>query len=89
VRMGASIAADPARVPEAGRPGGNRTLEYYRLHGAPRMYYSAYDPIFLSKLANTISQSRAEEVWCIFDNTVSGAATENALEIRMSLDCGR
>jgi uncharacterized protein YecE (DUF72 family) len=65
----ARVAADPARVPEAGRPGGDRTLEYYRLHGSPRMYYSAYGSSFLSELANTISQSHAEEVWCIFDNT--------------------
>lgn len=81
----ARVAADPARVEEAGRPGGDRTLEYYRLHGAPRMYYSPYDPSFLSSLADTISESRAEEVWCIFDNTVSGAATENALEIQRHL----
>jgi uncharacterized protein YecE (DUF72 family) len=85
----ARVAADPARVQEAGRPGGDRTLEYYRLHGAPRMYYSAYDQSFLSRLADTISQSRADEVWCIFDNTVSGAAAENALEIQTNLDCGR
>jgi uncharacterized protein YecE (DUF72 family) len=85
----ARVAADPARVPEAGRPGGSRALEYHRLHGAPRMYYSEYGPIFLSELANTISQSRADEVWCIFDNTVSGAATENALEIQLKLECCR
>ena len=82
----ARVAADPARVPEAGRPGGIRTLEYYRLHGAPRMYYSAYDPSFLSKLANAIAQSSGSDIWCIFDNTVSGAATANALEIQTRLD---
>jgi uncharacterized protein YecE (DUF72 family) len=85
----ARAAADPAKVPEARRPGGHRTLEYYRLHGAPRMYYSAYDTSVLSELANAISQSRAEEVWCIFDNTASGAATENALEVQMNLDSCR
>jgi uncharacterized protein YecE (DUF72 family) len=82
----ARVAADPARVPEAGRPGGIRTLEYYRLHGAPRMYYSAYDPNFLSNLANAIVQSSASDIWCIFDNTVSGAATANALEMQTRLD---
>jgi uncharacterized protein YecE (DUF72 family) len=81
----ARVAADPARVPGAGRPGGNRTLEYYRLHGAPRMYYSAYEPCFLSSVADAITQSSAAEVWCIFDNTASGAATANALEIQTSL----
>ena len=85
----ARVAADPARVPLAGRPGGSRTLEYYRLHGAPRVYYSPYDPIFLSELANTISQSDAEEIWCIFDNTVSGAATENALQVQAKLNRSR
>jgi uncharacterized protein YecE (DUF72 family) len=81
----ARVAADPARVPGAGRPGGSRTLEYYRLHGVPRMYYSAYEPCFLSSLANAIMQSSAAEVWCIFDNTASGAATADALEIQTRL----
>jgi uncharacterized protein YecE (DUF72 family) len=81
----ARAAADPARIPDAGSPGGIRTLEYYRLHGTPRMYYSAYDPSFLSRLENAIIQSAAKEVWCIFDNTASGAATANALEIQTRL----
>src|SRR4051794_21351996 len=81
----ARVAADPARVPGAGRPGGSRTLEYYRLHGAPRMYYSAYETCFLSRITDEITQSSAAEVWCIFDNTASGAATANALEIQTRL----
>jgi uncharacterized protein YecE (DUF72 family) len=78
----ARVAADPARVAAAGHPGGSRSLDYYRLHGTPRMYYSAYELSFLSKLAKAIAQSPAKEVWCIFDNTVSGSATANALEIQ-------
>src|SRR5690606_831858 len=35
----ARVAADPARHPSAGEPGGWRGLEYWRLHGSPRMYY--------------------------------------------------
>jgi uncharacterized protein YecE (DUF72 family) len=68
----ARVAADPARLPDAGRPGpgGSRALEYYRLHGAPRMEYSKYEPSFLA-LANAIARSTATEVWCIFDNTAS------------------
>jgi uncharacterized protein YecE (DUF72 family) len=76
------VAADPARVEAAGRPGGSRSLEYYRLHGAPRIYYSAYDPIFLAELAADMIKSRAKEVWCIFDNTASGAAAANALALK-------
>jgi uncharacterized protein YecE (DUF72 family) len=81
----ARVAADAARVPSAGRPGGTLRLSYYRLHGAPRVYYSAYDSAFLSTLAAAIRGSAAEEVWCIFDNTASGAATANALTLQMQL----
>lgn len=81
----ARVAADPARVPTGGWPGGTLSLSYYRLHGAPRVYYSAYDSAFLSTLAAAIRGSAAEEVWCIFDNTASGAATANALTLQMQL----
>jgi uncharacterized protein YecE (DUF72 family) len=71
-------AADPARAPTGALPGGATTLAYYRLHGAPRMYYSSYDSEFLKTLAESIYHTDALEVWCIFDNTASGAATANA-----------
>jgi uncharacterized protein YecE (DUF72 family) len=80
-RLIARVAADAARVPSAGRPGGTLRL----LHGAPRVYYSAYDSAFLSTLAAALRGSAAEEVWCIFDNTASGAATANALTLQMQL----
>jgi uncharacterized protein YecE (DUF72 family) len=78
----ARAAADPARVPAAGRPGGDLRFAYYRLHGAPRMYYSAYDCAFVAALAAQIRGAAAKEVWCIFDNTASGAATANALAMQ-------
>ena len=78
----ARVAADPARVPAAGRPGGDLGFAYYRLHGAPRMYYSAYDCAFVAELADQIRGAAAKEVWCIFDNTASGAATANALTMQ-------
>lgn len=82
----ARVAADPARVPEAARPGGWPGLAYYRLHGSPRMYYSEYQPEFIERLAREIdSFATSAEVWCIFDNTVSGAATGNALELMAGL----
>ena len=43
----ARAAADPAVVPQAGSAGGGGGLVYFRLHGAPRIYYSAYDRNFL------------------------------------------
>jgi uncharacterized protein YecE (DUF72 family) len=76
------VAADPGKAPNAGLPGGAPKVAYYRLHGSPRIYYSAYDTNFLAELAASIQTLDAEEVWCIFDNTASGAAMANALSLR-------
>lgn len=76
----ARVLADPVRH-ESGRwPGGWPGLVYLRLHGTPRMYYSSYGPQLLRALAGRMAQE-AGEVWCIFDNTASGAATANGLEL--------
>jgi uncharacterized protein YecE (DUF72 family) len=79
----ARVAADPARVPEAAEPGGWRGLAYYRLHGSPDMYRSAYSDEYLAALASRLREEAAagREVWCIFDNTTLGAATGNALDL--------
>lgn len=83
----ARVAADPARVPEAMEPGGWRGLSYYRLHGSPRMYYSAYSEEYIAALASRVQADAGagRDVWCIFDNTTLGAATRNALDLRMVL----
>jgi uncharacterized protein YecE (DUF72 family) len=53
------------------------------LHGSPRKYWSRYDDHDLAALAATArGLPAAEEVWCVFDNTASGAAIENAWELR-------
>lgn len=78
----ARVAADPAVVPAAGKSGGWDGLVYYRLHGSPEMYYSAYPDEYLSDLSNTLAKSaRSAEAWCIFDNTAAFAATVNALDV--------
>ena len=84
----ARVAADPARVPEAAEPGGWRELAYYRLHGSPRIYYSAYDAEYLDALAARIRADldAGRQVWCIFDNTAAGAAAQNALDLMARLD---
>jgi uncharacterized protein YecE (DUF72 family) len=88
----ARVAADPARVPEAAAPGGSRDLAYFRLHGSPRMYWSRYDDARIDALEMQLSDAarRAGEAWCIFDNTASGAALPNALELlqRLPSKCG-
>ena len=86
----ARVAADPARVPEAAEPGGWRGSSYYRLHGSPKMYYSAYSEEYLDALAARLRADAAagRSVWCIFDNTTLGAATRNALDLRSRLGDG-
>lgn len=79
----ARVAADPARVPGAGEPGGWRGLSYYRWHGAPRMYYSDYDTAALEALREQLDAQRRQGIptWCIFDNTAASAALGNALAL--------
>ncbi len=78
------VAADPAVVPEAAAPGGWPGVAYHRLHGSPRMYYSAYSTEFLDALAAALEREAetAAEVWCVFDNTASGAAAGDALRVK-------
>ena len=80
----ARVAADPAKVPAAAAPGGWPDLRYYRWHGSPRMYYSSYPAERLQELAAALEADKAAGgvVWCMFDNTVTGAAMANALEVR-------
>ncbi|MBZ5491083.1 MAG: DUF72 domain-containing protein [Acidobacteriia bacterium] len=76
----ARVAADPALAPEAAQPSGWPEPVYFRLHGSPRRYYSAYSEKFMSLLAENLRQF-STTAWCIFDNTASGAALGNALEL--------
>ena len=85
----ARVAADPSRIAAAKEPGGwagggnARRIIYYRLHGSPRKYWSRYPPGRIAAWAAQMQGWIAEgaEIWCIFDNTASGAAFENALEM--------
>ena len=64
-------------------------VAYFRLHGAPRMYYSAYEVDWLERLAATVCAQlvRNADVWCIFDNTALGAATGNARMLQALASC--
>jgi uncharacterized protein YecE (DUF72 family) len=81
------VAADPAVVPVAARPGGSEKIIYYRLHGSPKIYYSEYGPDYLKTLVGQLRMAgkNAQGVWCVFDNTALGFATGNALEVAKSL----
>jgi len=80
----ARVAADPAPVQGADEPGGWRGLSYYRLHGSPRIYYSAYSLEYLTAIAEVLTRDAAADIetWCIFDNTAAFAATGDALTAR-------
>jgi uncharacterized protein YecE (DUF72 family) len=88
------VAADPARWPEASRPGGwlgasgdgAGAVLYHRWHGAPRVYWSRYEAAWLRERAAALHRWPLDaEPWCIFDNTASGAAIGNALELQRLL----
>lgn len=82
----ARAAVDPVTHPDGARPGGWRGLAYWRLHGSPRIYSSAYGEARLRRLAETLEAHPADEAWCIFDNTAQGAATVDALGLKALLD---
>jgi uncharacterized protein YecE (DUF72 family) len=79
----ARVAADPRPHPDAGDPGGWTGLVYYRLHGSPKIYYSAYSDDVIAETARKLLKgvSTGAKAWCIFDNTAAFAATGNALAL--------
>ena len=70
------VLADPAPV----WPGSDfhEAPKYVRLHGAPAIYHSSYSDAEIDAFAKCL----AADSWCVFDNTASGAAIENALTMR-------
>lgn len=86
----ARVAADSALVPGGGEPGGWPGIAYWRLHGSPRVYYSVYTADFLSTVARKLRQTaqRGAQVWCILDNTASGAACGDALSLLRRIERG-
>lgn len=76
----ARVAADPPVIGSPDTPGGAGRWTYFRLHGAPRLYYSRYGTQRLRDLAAALrSSDRARRsAWCIFDNTAHAHAVDNA-----------
>jgi uncharacterized protein YecE (DUF72 family) len=84
------VATDPSSIADAKRPGGwmgprgdgGGAVVYYRLHGSPRRYWSRYPAERIATWAAELrGLPRSARAWCIFDNTASGAAIDNALEM--------
>lgn len=81
------VATDPTPIPGADRPGGWPGIVYYRLHGSPRKYWSAYEQDFLERIADAVGHVPASTAaWVIFDNTAGGAALENAWQLSARLN---
>jgi uncharacterized protein YecE (DUF72 family) len=84
------VAADPPRVEGGDAPAGWPGLVYFRLHGSPVIYRSSYEAARLAALGKRLKAcERAEKVWCIFDNTMLGAATANGLDLMKRLAARR
>lgn len=79
----ARVLADPVRHDRGRAPGGWPGFVYVRLHGSPRMYYSEYESSVMDALAQRLrmAETECDEAWCTFDNTASGAAVTNALQL--------
>lgn len=77
----AQVAASPSRFGVDAQPGGWQGLAYWRLHGEPQIYRSAYGNEYLKRLAAQLQQRDRLRIptWCVFDNTASGAALGDAL----------
>ena len=76
------VIADPAPIPQKEVPDIDTT--YLRLHGSPEMYKSSYPDDALQSIAERLARQthKTSNVWCIFDNTMDGAAIRNALTLR-------
>ena len=76
------VAADPPRAAGFEQPAGWGGIAYFRWHGSPHAYFSPYSRASLQALAASVKARPSDvETWCIFDNTGSGAAAANALDL--------
>jgi uncharacterized protein YecE (DUF72 family) len=67
----------------------NHAIAYYRFHGVPKLYYSAYDVAFLQKIAGHFrSRKELREVFIYFNNTATMAAIENAVWLKQYIENG-
>lgn len=74
------VSADPAVI-EVGNAW--QGVRYWRLHGSPQIYHSAYGHERVQAYLRLLNRSIEEGVptWCIFDNTASGHAITDALDL--------
>ncbi len=78
------VLADPEAHPAREADFGAGSFVYARLHGSPRMYYSAYDDGVLANFKRPLGEALRtnRDVWCVFDNTAEGHATQDAYRMQ-------
>ncbi len=82
----ARVVADPPRPVDAREPAGSDSLRYTRWHGSPRIHWSSYSDERLRALVDaTLLAPPQSDVWCVFDNTASGSALNDAHRFRTML----
>lgn len=61
---------------------GTKALTYYRFHGIPKLYLSAYENSYLQKMANQVNDCKSKQAFIYFNNTITTAGAENAITLR-------
>ncbi|WP_287599033.1 DUF72 domain-containing protein [Thermomonas sp.] len=80
------VAADPPRAVVGAAPGGDPGWHYWRWHGSPEIYRSAYPDARLQALASAIAEVGTNGAsWVIFDNTAGGHAIADASRLQSLL----
>ncbi|MEO7433404.1 MAG: DUF72 domain-containing protein [Dokdonella sp.] len=81
------VGADPPVCDQGAWPLASAKPAYVRLHGTPTVYVSNYDDGRLIAVARELDHRQAggQHVWCIFDNTSRGFATQNARTLQRLL----
>ncbi|MBO9199900.1 MULTISPECIES: DUF72 domain-containing protein [Niastella] len=65
----------------------NTNMVYYRFHGVPHLYYSAYDQLFLEQTATAIKNAKhINKAFLYFNNTAQTAAIQNAQYIQQFIE---
>jgi uncharacterized protein YecE (DUF72 family) len=58
-------------------------IVYYRFHGKPRLYYSAYKKKELNEIADIVLKNKfTEKVYVFFNNTATASAIKNAISLK-------
>jgi uncharacterized protein YecE (DUF72 family) len=61
-------------------------IVYYRFHGGPRLYYSAYKKNEPNNIADIVLKNKfPDEVYVFFTNTATASAIKNAISLKKNI----